>query len=276
MRPDSGQKKIPPDLNFMTIDFRFPAGTSLYLPQHQIQAGISMKKLLQLLTWVLFLSTPAMQAEHFTVNLDDFEVLEIRIHGEVDWTSGPANGSLDCSAALFEELEFDQTGKKLIIRWKNTGKPDWKFGTDDLKIHLHSEYLRKADITGSADLRFLTPNKIPDFNLSINGSGDFRGALDCSGTVMMNISGSGDLKVSGQCKNLNLQISGSGDFRGYELKAEKAVVRISGSGDVGVYASSELEAQVSGSGDISYAGNPVKVNSNVSGSGEIRKAKEIR
>jgi hypothetical protein len=221
----------------------------------------------------LFLLSPFAEAEHFKVNLEDFETLEIRTSGSIDWKSGPAEASLDCSSAIFDEIELEQIGKKLIIRWKNTGRPSWKFGTDKLLIHLHSEYLKKIDISGSADVRFLSVNKIPDFSLNILGSGDFSGQLDCSGTVSMIVSGSGDLSPSGNCKNLQVSISGSGDFKGYGLKSEKAEVKVSGSGDVQLFASEELDASMSGSGDILYAGKPKRVSKKLSGSGEISPVK---
>ena len=231
-----------------------------------------MKKQILCLTAVFLSFFQALQAENFKVNLEDFDVLEIRVSGDVDWKAGQAGCSVDCSAPLFEELEIEQNGRKVIIQWKRSGKPGWKSGTNKLLIHLQSDYLKKVDISGSADLRFLSADKVADFALSIIGSGDFSGELDCTGAVSMNVSGSGDLSASGKCKNLNLSISGSGDFRGMNLISEITSIKISGSGDASVYASEELDATVSGSGDIRYAGNPKKLNKKVSGSGEIQKA----
>lgn len=231
-----------------------------------------MKKQILCLTAVFLSFFQALQAENFKVNLEDFDVLEIRVSGDVDWKAGPAGCNVDCSAPLFEELEIEQNGRKVIIQWKRSGKPGWKSGTNKLLIHLQSDYLKKVAISGSADLKFLSPDKVQDFSLSIAGSGDFSGELDCTGAVSMNVSGSGDLSPSGKCKNLNLSISGSGDFIGGRLQAESVKIAIAGSGDASVYASEELDASVSGSGDIRYAGNPKKVNKKVSGSGEIQKA----
>ena len=44
---------------------------------------------------------------------------------------------------------------------------------------------------------------------------------------------------------------------------------VSGSGDIQVTASQSLKARVSGSGDISYRGNPEKQDFKTSGSGDI-------
>lgn len=228
-----------------------------------------MRKLTLFLAAICLPFFHSLRAETFKVNLEDYDVLEIRVSGSVEWKSGLAGATVDCSSALFAELDIDQNGRKLIIQWKNNGRPDWKSGTDKLVIRLQSDYLKKAAITGSADLRFRSPNKIQDFDLSISGSGDFTGPLDCSGNVSMKVSGSGDLEVSGTCKNLKVNISGSGDFKGIDLKSEKAAVIIAGSGEATVFASEELDAVVSGSGDVRYAGKPKKVKKAVSGSGAI-------
>lgn len=211
----------------------------------------------------------SLRAEKFTVNLEDFDALEIEVSGSIDWKSGQSGCSVECPASLFEVLEFRQEGRKLAIRWKKKGKWDWNYGNNKVQIHLQSQSLKKAAISGSADLKFLSPDKVQDFDLRIAGSGDFSGPLDCAGSLSMELSGSGDLFPSGKCQNLNLRISGSGDFKGAGLHAEKAKIAIAGSGDATVFASEELEVVVSGSGDIRYAGKPKKVKKVVSGSGEI-------
>jgi hypothetical protein len=48
-------------------------------------------------------------------------------------------------------------------------------------------------------------------------------------------------------------------------------IRISGSGDVEVNVKESLEANISGSGSVTYRGNPAHVNSHSSGSGKVRK-----
>ena len=54
------------------------------------------------------------------------------------------------------------------------------------------------------------------------------------------------------------------------LRADKASVSVAGSGDVTVNTSRELDASVSGSGNVLYRGGPTQVRKNVSGSGVVR------
>lgn len=222
------------------------------------------------ISFLSFFYAPAF-ADHFPVQLEDFEVLDIQVSGKIEWQSAPASGSVDCSASLFSELEFDQSGKNLILSWKNNGRPEWKSGTEKLTIRLSSELLRKVVISGSADFHIKGVNKSPEFNLNISGSGDCKGSIDCSGNAILNISGSGDAELSGHCRSLEIRITGSGEVEAKDLKSEVVRVRIAGSGDADVFALKELDAAITGSGNVSYWGNPEKLAKEINGSGTIKK-----
>ena len=63
----------------------------------------------------------------------------------------------------------------------------------------------------------------------------------------------------------------NGDIEAYDLKADNVDATVSGAADIQVTANKSIKARVSGSGDISYKGNPVKVNTRSSGSRDISK-----
>lgn len=224
-----------------------------------------------MLLCLLALQNAACYADHFPLQIEDFEILEIRVSGKIEWTSGQPDGSVICSSAQFKEMEIEQNGKKLTLDWKNNGKSSWQSGTEKIAFTLSSELLRRVEITGSADFYIKGSNKTPEFSLNISGSGDFQGKLDCIGNSNFSVSGSGDISAEGNCNEMSLRIAGSGDFRGKTFKAEIAKISIAGSGDAEVFASKELDVAISGSGDIRYWGNPEKVNKSVAGSGEVRK-----
>ena len=127
----------------------------------------------------------------------------------------------------------------------------------------------EANVSGSGDLYM--KGKINSLESDISGSGkiSFDGAV--FGTVDVGISGSGKFMASGSANEIKTTISGSGKILASELAVDKCNVRISGSGDVEINVKSSLDANISGSGTISYKGNPSRVNSHASGSGRIRK-----
>lgn len=104
--------------------------------------------------------------------------------------------------------------------------------------------------------------------LSIAGSGDaVLNALN-TGELAISISGSGDVRGSGQAKRLSVQIAGSGDVHLREMLADEVSVRIAGSGDAEVNAQKTLSVSIAGSGDVVYSGDAV-VKSSVAGSGSV-------
>lgn len=107
--------------------------------------------------------------------------------------------------------------------------------------------------------------------VSISGSGHVE-VFDLDAEEFeFHVSGSGDLEAEGRVEYLEISVSGSGEVDTRDLKAENVFVKVSGSGDVDVFASNNFEGSVSGSGDITYYGNPKHADGSTSGSGRIRK-----
>lgn len=81
--------------------------------------------------------------------------------------------------------------------------------------------------------------------------------------------GSGELSLAGRVDALELDVQGSGDVDAKALTATQARVTVHGSADVDVLVEESLDAQLNGSGDITYRGNPAKVERRINGSGDI-------
>ena len=105
--------------------------------------------------------------------------------------------------------------------------------------------------------------------VEVPGSGDVSAANVELGVLELDVSGSGDVSVTGSAATVAVNVSGSGDVDASGLRADGADVRVSGSGDVEVCAVEGLEIDVSGSGDVTYYGEPSSPETSVSGSGEV-------
>jgi len=104
----------------------------------------------------------------------------------------------------------------------------------------------------------------PEYDeVSISGSGDINIIDFKNDNLSLNISGSGDITANGEVQTLIAKISGSG------LISKSATITINGSGDAKIWASDSISAQINGSGDIEYSGNPINVKSKINGSGDI-------
>jgi putative autotransporter adhesin-like protein len=106
--------------------------------------------------------------------------------------------------------------------------------------------------------------------LSVSGSGSVEATGIKSARLLVDVSGAGQLHVSGSADQQDIAISGSGDYRAPDLDSKVATISISGSGNAALTVSDKLDANISGSGSVEYTGGAI-VTQHISGSGSIRK-----
>ncbi len=123
------------------------------------------------------------------------------------------------------------------------------------------------DLSGSGSLNVASLASA-NVAVSINGFGDAQIATLDAQSLSANLKGNGSLGISGSVTDQNVTISGSGDFNGDKLASKTAVIKTDGSGSATVQVSDKLDATISGSGDITYMGNPT-VTQKDDGSGKI-------
>jgi len=88
-------------------------------------------------------------------------------------------------------------------------------------------------------------------------------------SVVVDLTGSGDVEIGGQADSAKVTLTGSGNYNGSALVTAQTEVDVDGSGGASVNATQRLAAIVSGSGDVTYSGNPAEISKDVSGSGEV-------
>tara|TARA_R110002049_G_scaffold181272_2_gene348504 strand:- start:110662 stop:111462 length:801 start_codon:yes stop_codon:yes gene_type:complete len=171
---------------------------------------------------------------------------------------------------LLEHIVTDVKNGHLSVRVEkgyNLKPSSWKEG---IHITIPVESIKSIALSGSGDIIGRKKLKSNNLQVAISGSGDV--TLDVeTDQISAAMSGSGDMNLSGEASNFEVSISGSGDIEAYELNAENVDASVSGSANINVTAHNRLKARVSGSGDIKYRGNPTKVDTKTSGSGDISK-----
>lgn len=139
-----------------------------------------------------------------------------------------------------------------------------------LKITLEAPSFDYLGMSGSGNVVAEGTLSGEKLAVNISGSGDFDLNNIKYGDLTVGISGSGDVDLAGSAESVDLRISGSGDLKAENLKAQKARCTVSGSGNISLNVAKELDATISGSGDIRYSGKPASVRTRVSGSGDIK------
>lgn len=223
----------------------------------------------------------------------------------------PQKVEVEGSKDALEEVEFDVEGSRLVIGKENSwfNWKDWS-DSDRITVYITVPEIEGLSVSGSGDIIGQSKITADDLDLNVSGSGTLKLDMNASGNVEADVSGSGEIDLSGRCrrfdsdvsgsgkvmlsvdvaesadfsvsgsgrigasgsaKSVQTNISGSGKVLAADLVTERCVVRISGSGDVEINVKNELDANISGSGSVSYKGSPSKVNSHSSGSGTVRK-----
>lgn len=141
-------------------------------------------------------------------------------------------------------------------------------GSGSLSVEVDAKKL-DADVSGSGDID--VKGRCQSFESGLSGSGKINLAATISNKADVHVSGSGKVMLNGTANEIETHISGSGKVLAANLEVSKCDVHISGSGDVEINVKDSIEAQISGSGSVSYKGSPSHVNSHSSGSGHVRK-----
>lgn len=260
---------------------------------------------------MVFLIPFALLAQEREVrDVNTFTRISYALPGKLHVKQGsPQRVELVGDADLLKEIETEVSGGRLRIGVESR-RSNRRIDKDDITVYITVPKLEALGVSGSGeaigDGRFRTD----DLDLAVSGSGpisldvvadgdieadvsgsgsidvkgrceEFESDVSGSGRVMvdaeirdgadLSVSGSGRIAARGKARQVHTQISGSGKVLAADLEAERCRVSIAGSGDVEVNVKEELDANIGGSGSVSYRGNPKKVNSHSAGSGKVRK-----
>jgi Putative auto-transporter adhesin, head GIN domain len=268
-------------------------------------------KRLTLFILFLATALPSVAQTRETRTVGNFTRISYRVPGKLYLKQGsPQKVELEGPAEILKEIETEVSGDKLIIG-KESRWMDWGWSSKyNITVYVTVPTIEAVSVAGSGNLYCEDKITVDNLDLSVSGSGSMRLAFAASGNVEADVSGSGDMDLKGSCTNFDSDVSGSGKvyvsasikeradlgvsgsgkiqmqgnvrdvkagisgsgrINAGELLAEKCDVRISGSGDLEVNVKEELEATISGSGSVTYFGEPKRVNTHSSGSGHVRK-----
>ena len=269
-----------------------------------------MKKSLILLFSLILISTIVFAQKKETRNVGEFSKLSYGVSGVLHLKQGNENSvMIEADAETLEEITTEVRGNKLVI--SNKSSSWWGWGSSGkATIYVTMKNIEGISVAGSGNLIGETKIKASDLDLGVSGSGDLTLDIEVQNMVDASASGSGDMMIRGICKqfdssvsgsgrisaklrvdedakmvisgsgkieaegtskSVTARISGSGSVRAADLETDSCKVTISGSGSVQINVKTALDASISGSGSVSYRGNPSSVNSHSSGSGKVRK-----
>ena len=91
----------------------------------------------------------------------------------------------------------------------------------------------------------------------MSGSGDvYIGDLQAE-SLHLDISGLGNVEIGGDVEDQRIGLSGAGNYNAENLKSGKASVEISGTGKAVIWVENEMDATLTGLGNLQYYGSPI-------------------
>lgn len=181
-----------------------------------------------------------------TLEVQDFHSLDVSSVIDVDFTVDETSSiQITADSNLIDVLCLDYFGGTLYIDTKDNVSFSSK---TPMKITIAHPHLKAVSLSGTA-------------NLCVRG-------LD-QDNVDVDVSGTGDVDISGKATSASFNVSGQGDINAIGLVSENLKAVVSGMGDVQATATHSVTASVSGMGDITIHGNPTQKHSKTSGMGDI-------
>jgi Putative auto-transporter adhesin, head GIN domain len=177
-------------------------------------------------------------------NVSPFSMFDLAAAAAVSITTGePQHVAIEIDDNLIGLIRTDVSGDQLTIS-------------------------RLADFTSAKGLIVsITVNHL--ISASLSGSGDLTIENVHEDHFLINVSGSGSVKASGNANRVNLTIGGSGEINAFGLIAASASARVGGQGSIKVFVTENLDASIRGVGQIVFLGTPPSVQKHIEGIGQI-------
>ncbi len=217
---------------------------------------------LALVTGLSSLNTEAQQIR----TIGDFNGIKIGDAYTLIISQSDAN-TVSIGADEKEQAQIKTEVKDGILTISNEGK-----GDVSATVNVGVKSLSRLEVTGTADVKSKNQLVCDKIIIESNGIGDIQLNIKAN-EIKTNVSGTGDVTLTGASPLLDAKVSGAGYLKATDLETDKTIVKVSGVGDAKVNAKQSIDADVSGVGSIIYKGNPTERNINISGVGSVRESK---
>jgi hypothetical protein len=174
----------------------------------------------------------------------DFSALVVSGGYKITWSSGKPALTITTDQNLLPLIKTTVSGNTLQIDSEGTLAP-----TKGITITLSSSSLADVQLNGAVEL---TASQLSGHDLKLESNG------------------AADISVAGSITNLEATLSGACRLNAKALKTQSATVTLNGASYGDVTVTETLNASISGTGMLTYSGNPKSVEKNVSGVGSIR------
>ena len=206
--------------------------------------------------------------------------LDLNVSGCGDWVVGNVHDRLAVSNSSSAAVRTGTAGQ-MALQVSGSGRIITRAVANGLDVGLSgSGAIMVEQASGPVSIRgsgsgelVVNGGRATSVDVQVSGSGDvrFKGVAE---DLRANLSGDGQISAGSVTRSLGVDISGSGDMA-VEQASGTVRAQISGSGALRIDGghASNVDARLSGSGDVDFAGVADTLNASASGSGNLRVAR---
>ncbi len=198
--------------------------------------------------------------------VEDFSVLKISGLADVVLMQGSTpTVTFDINPEIEEDFQMNIKDGVLNIDFDKEAFANKR----NAVVYVTFTNLKELRFSGVGDVSSKGEIKLDELMCKISGVGDVALNLDCK-KLDVKFSGVGNVKVEGQGESANYAWSGVGNLKASNMKSKVVALSLSGMGDAELHATESLEVNLTGFGDVKYAGSPKTTDLNNPGNGQIK------
>ena len=164
---------------------------------------------------------------------------------EIEWQSGTPSVRVTTDENLLPHIENNVSDDTLHLRTR-----DHVWPTHGIKVGISSPTRAGAKLRGAV-------------KLTANGLSGAAFALESKGAS--------EVSLSGKIDRLLVDMTGASQLAAEGLQTKTAEISTTGAGDADITVSETLKVVITGAGKVTYSGNPVTIQKNITGAGSVRR-----
>lgn len=164
---------------------------------------------------------------------------------EIEWPSGTPSVRITTDENLLPYIENNVSGDTLHLRTREHVWP-----THGIKVVISSPTRAGAKLRGAVKL---TANKLSGAAFAVESKG------------------ASEVSLSGNIDRLLVDMTGASQLAADGLQTKTAEISTTGAGDADINVSETLKVIITGAGKVTYSGNPVTIQKNITGAGSVRR-----
>jgi len=184
-----------------------------------------------------------------------FEKIILNGAGEVTLIQGQKEALLiEAEDNILPKLTSEVEDETLTLGYDSISWKDAIIPTRTIKYTITVQDLKRITVNGAVTLSS-DALQGENFELEINGAGDFVFEELALQELSIEIAGGASVRTKGEASVQNVVINGAGSYNAEDLKSLRTIVIFNGAGEVRVWVAETLDVTINGAGSVSYYGN---------------------